>query len=158
IEADPSGIGLGLTALVIVDLQEYVGPGGKITSHSVGEGLRTLTRRPAADSSRREYAEPAKDFVTRFRVGLVQCTCPASRIEGRQHVMNHLRVAWLEIDRRDPFPLGETGWDHEDTELVASLGTQRVGLGDRQLEVGLAERPIRAPRSWTRTVTGIALR
>ena len=72
--------------------------------------------------------------------------------------MDDLRVARLEVDRRDPFPFGQARRQDEDAELVAPLGARACTARDgRQDQVGRAERPVGGPLARRRGVARVPL-
>ncbi len=141
------------------------GPGSRCRppgQHSRCRRDNSGTWRPGSRSAgRRRWARRRRIHPGRHNRGLagrIQLATSARRIHARYDMVHDRAITGMKIDRANPAVLGKVRLEHEDAEVVAAGGGERVRLGHRQDQVGLAERPVRGERPGRGPVLGIAFR
>jgi len=110
----------------------------------VGLGGKTASPRTCFSIEARAKYKPI--VVASARVGLILLCRLPGHVEGRQDVVHDTRISRLEFDGFDPFPLAQSRWQYEHSELVAAVGLDSERLRNGVDHVGRTE--IQSESNW----------
>ena len=128
VEAELRGVGAGLAARVVVHVERQHLVGVEHVAHALGELDRRRSRRPHVEQLG-HVGHRALAVLGRARVDDV--LRHRERALEQHHVMQHLAVADVELDRAHVLGLGVAELDEDRREPIGALSRRRRTTADR---------------------------